>query len=383
MDFKDYYALLGVSKTATEKEIKQAYRRLARKYHPDVNPGNSEAEEKFKEVSEAYEVLSDAEKRAKYDQYGQYWEQAGRGGPGGPGGGFTYQQPGGPGGGFTFQQEGVDLDMGGGFSEFFESLFGGRAGAGRPTEGGRAAGRGQGRHRGANIEHEIEVTLEEAFNGATRHLVMRLPETCPDCHGSGDKSGAPKQTCPECNGSGRSRNLGGLIGGACPRCEGTGKVTLEKCPKCAGTGQIERERRLEVRIPAGVDNGSKIRLQGEGHPGVNGGAKGDLFLIVKVLPNAVFERKGNDLHTEVAAPFTVAALGGEIRVPTISGKGTLKLPPGTQSGQQFRLGGQGMPSLKGAQRGDEIVRIKISVPRSLSDRERDLIEQLAAAQAAS
>jgi molecular chaperone DnaJ len=367
MEFKDYYAILGVEKTATEKEIKQAYRRLARKYHPDVNPGNKEAETKFKEVSEAYEVLSDDEKRKKYDQYGQYWEQAGKGGPGG---GFTYP-PGGS-GGFTFRPgEGADFDLGGGFSDFFENLFGGRAGGGRGQQSRRVAG--------ADLEHEIEVTLEEAFSGTTRSLSFTVPDTCPDCHGSGDKPGAKLKTCPDCNGTGRNRSLGGLLGGACPRCGGTGQAVLERCPRCKGQGTVEKTRKIEVKIPAGVDNGSKIRLQGEGQHGRMGGPSGDLFLNVRVRPHPVFERKGDNLHTEVAVSFPEAALGAEVRVPTLTGRGTIKIPAGTQSGQQFRLPGQGMPALKGGQKGDEFVKIKIAVPKTLTPRQRELVEQLAAA----
>jgi molecular chaperone DnaJ len=366
MDFKDYYAILGVEKTATEKEIKQAYRRLARKYHPDVNPGSKEAEEKFKEVSEAYEVLSDAEKRQKYDQYGQYWEQAGRGGPEG---GFTFRTGQGP-GGYNFQQGGADFDLGGGFSDFFESLFGGR------TPG---AGRGQQSRRqpGADIQQEIDVTLEEAFNGGVRHLTLMVPETCPECHGTGDKPGAQPQTCPDCQGTGRTRALGGLVAGTCPRCHGSGQVILERCPRCHGAGAIEKQRRLEVKIPVGVDSGSKIRLQGEGQPGRLGGPNGDLYLIVKMASHPVFERKGDDLHAEVPVSFADAALGAEIRVPTITGKGTIRIPAGTQSGQQFRLGGQGMPSLKGGKRGDEFVKVRIAVPRNLTERQRKLIEEFA------
>jgi len=365
MDFKDYYAILGVERNATEKEIKQSYRRLARKYHPDVNPGNQEAEEKFKEVSEAYEVLSDPEKREKYDQFGQYWEQAGRTGPGGPAQGWP--------GGFTFQTGGADTDLGGGFSEFFESLFGG----GMRAPGAGRSGSGFRQQPGADLEQEIEVTLEEAFHGATRHLTLTVPETCPECHGSGDKPGAEPQTCPECGGTGRSRSLGGLLSGGCPRCGGTGHVVLERCPKCGGRGTIERQRRLEVKIPPGVDTGSRIRLQGEGQPGRQGGRKGDLFLVVRVRPHPTFERKGDDLHTEVPITFPEAALGAEVRVPTITGRGTIRIPAGTQSGQQFRLGGQGMPVLKGNKRGDEYVRVRVTVPKDLSPRQRELVQELA------
>ncbi|MBW3622431.1 MAG: molecular chaperone DnaJ [Armatimonadetes bacterium] len=368
MEYKDYYKTLGVERTATEKDIKQAYRRLARKYHPDVNPGNKEAEDKFKDVSEAYEVLSDPEKRSKYDQYGQHWEQAARGGA--PGGGFTYQ-PGGP-GGYTYQQGDADFDLGGGFSDFFENLFGG----GRAGAGGRTATQSR-PQTGANLEQELEVTLEEALNGSSRHLSLRIPETCPECKGSGDKPGARPQTCPDCKGSGRIRGMGGLVQNVCPRCGGAGQVVLEPCPRCQGQGTVERNKRLEVKIPAGVDTGSKIRLQGEGMPGQRGGPSGDLYLVVKLKPHPVFERKGDHLYTEVPVSFPEAALGAEIRVPTLTGKGTLRIPEGTQSGQQFRIAGQGMPNLKTGQRGDEYVKVKVTVPKNLSSQERELVERLA------
>jgi molecular chaperone DnaJ len=365
-EFKDYYKILGVEKSATEKDIKQAYRRLARKHHPDVNPGSKESEEKFKEVSEAYEVLSDEEKRRKYDQFGQYWEQAGRGG--GPG----FQGPGPGQGGFTFRQGDADFDLNGGFSDFFENLFGGGRSPGGSTRSDPLR-----RQPGADIQHEIEVTLDEAYRGATRHITMRLPEACSECGGTGDKPGAKPQTCPDCNGTGRTRALGGLISGVCQRCGGSGQTVVERCSRCNGTGAEEKSRRLEFKIPPGVDDGSKIRLQGEGHRGRRGGQNGDLYLIVKMLPHGVYERNGNDLVAEVSVPFTDAALGAEIRVPTLSGGGKIRIPPGTQSGQQFRLSGQGMPSLKGDKPGDEFVRVRITVPRTLTDRQKALLEEFA------
>ncbi len=295
MDYKDYYAVLGVKKDATEKEIKQAYRKLARRYHPDVNPGNKEAEEKFKEISEAYEVLSDPGKRQKYDRFGKDWArfEQGFGGPGGPGG-FRYEQY--PGGGF-------DFDMGAGsFSDFFEMLFGPRGAGARDI-------------RGADVESEIQVTLKEAFEGATKSIsVATMPGEPP--------------------------------------------------------------RRLEVKIPKGVDDGSRIRLAGEGAPGPTG-KRGDLYLIVRMQPDPQFERKGDDLYRDVVVPFTTAALGGEIRVPTLTGSLTMTLPPGTQGTQTFRLSGQGMPRLRGGGRGDLYARIRISVPKNLTERQRELIRELA------
>lgn len=292
MNYKDYYAILGVKKDASEKEIKQAYRSLARKYHPDVNPGNKEAEEKFKEVSEAYEVLSDKEKRAKYDQFGEQWQRAESGGTYGPGG-FTYEPYG-------------DTDFGiGDFGDFFETLFGPR---------GAAGGRRTSPTRGEDVEAQIDVSLEEAFDGVTKSISISV------------NRGAP--------------------------------------PK-----------RLEVKIPAGVTDGSKIRLAGEGAPGPTG-QKGNLYLIVKMQPNPTFERKGDDLYRDITVPFTIAALGGEVQVPTLKGRITMKAPPGTQGGQTFRLAGQGMPRLNKSGKGDLYARVRISVPKNLTERQRELIEEL-------
>jgi curved DNA-binding protein len=295
MEYKDYYAILGVSRDATDKEIKQAYRRLARKYHPDVNPGNKEAEEKFKEISEAYEVLSDKEKREKYDRFGQYWQQAGR--PGGTGG-FTIEDL----GGFDF---GFGTGGPGGFTDFFEMLF-----------GPRGTTRTRGPVKGQDIEAQIEVSLQEAYTGTTKTFTI---STVP---------GQP--------------------------------------PK-----------RLEVKIPAGVRDGSRIRLAGEGAPSPTGGPNGDLYLIVKILPDPVWERKGDDLYRDITVPFTVAALGGEVEVPTMRGKVSMKIPPGTQSGQTFRLSGLGMPRLGDHGRGDMYARVKISVPKTLTPRQRELMQELA------
>jgi DnaJ-class molecular chaperone len=303
MDYKDYYALLGVKKDASETEIKQAYRKLARKYHPDVNPGNKEAEDKFKEVSEANEVLSDKEKREKYDRFGQDYARYGEGlggprGPGGPGapGGFRYEEE--PGGGFDFNRGGGD------FSDFFESLFGPRGGPGATRD-----------VRGSDIESEMQVTLREAFEGASKQISIAFTPG-------------------------------------------------------------EQPRRLEVKIPKGVDEGARIRLTGEGAPGPTG-KRGDLYLIVRMQPDPQFERKGHDLYRDVTVPFATAALGGEIRVPTLTGALTMTLPPGAQGTQTFRLSGQGMPHLRGTGKGNLYARIRIAVPKHLTDRQRELIRELA------
>ncbi len=299
MDYKDYYATLGVSKDATEKDIKQAYRRLARKHHPDVNPGSKEAEEKFKDVSEAYEVLGDKEKRAKYDSFGQQWQ--GGGGQPGPG----YGAP----GGFRYENfDGFDTS-GGGFGDFdfFEMLFGPR---------GAAEQQGRRQARGHDVEAQIEVTIEESYKGAAKSFTI-------------------------------------------------------------GTGGRGQSKRLEVKIPPGVRDGSRIRLLGEGEAAGHGGKKGDLYLIVHMAPNSTFERKGDDLYTDASVPFTTAILGGEIQVGTVNGKVTMRIPAGTQSGQTFRLGGKGMPRLGKTGSGDLYARMRISVPKDLTPRQKELVQELA------
>jgi DnaJ-class molecular chaperone len=303
--YKDYYKILGVERSASEKEIKQAYRKLARKYHPDVNPGDKSAEEKFKDISEAYEVLSDKEKRAKYDQFGQYWQATGQTGASQPPPGW---ETGGVPPGFDFGGGGFE---GGGFGDIFDLLFGGGRG-GTATSSRQARGRGWTPARGRDVEYEIEVTLEEAFNGVTKTF-----------------------------------NVNG--------------------------------RKIEVKIPQGVRDGSRIRLAGQGEPG-RGTERGDMYLIVRMKPHPKFERKEDDLYTDVPVMYTTAALGGQVAVPTLSGRVNTKVPAGTSSGQTFRLAGQGMPKLKGPGRGDLYARIKVTTPKTLSARERELLTELAALQ---
>ncbi len=342
MQYKDYYNTLGVKKTATEKEIKSAFRKLARKYHPDLNPNDREAEAKFKEVNEAYEVLSDADKRKKYDQFGSDWEryQHAEGAPGG----FDfsrYAQSYGDGG--TGTGGGVRFTTGdaGDFSDFFEMLFGrsARSAGGNPFYSG---GRTRTMPRvGEDYEHGIEVTLEEAFTGTQRILQMDVPEVCPTCNG-------------------------------------TGLISNKVCPTCSGAGTLSRTKRIEVKIPAGVHTGSRIRVAGEGGPGSGGGGKGDLYLKVTVLPNSRFERKGDDLYTTVQAPLYIAILGGEVEVPTPKGtRLALKIPAGTQNGRTFKLTGQGMPHLKQPdRRGDLYARIEVQLPTELGEREKQLFSEL-------
>lgn len=348
---KDYYQVLGVKRDASDKEIKQAYRKLARKYHPDVNPGDRSAEERFKEISEAYEVLRDPEKRAQYDRFGAQWQQAQRAGATGT----------------TFEDIGVEF---GGLGDLFENLF--QRG---PT------GRGPGRQetvrpmRGRDIEQEISLTLEEAFRGVTRELSIEFPEPCQTCAGMGSL----RQSCPQCGGSGMSRSQGGIfnLGGLCPRCRGQGFIAETLCQTCQGSGQIQRRRHIEVRIPAGIADGQKVRVAGEGSAGTRGGPRGDLLIRVRLLPHPFFERKGNDLYCEVPVTFVEAALGAQIQVPTMTGSGTMSIPPGTQSGQTFRLKGRGLRKPSSRDPGDQYVKIKITVPKNLTPEDRTLIRSLA------
>ena len=344
MQYKDYYNTLGVKRGASEKEIKSAFRKLARKHHPDVNPGDRESEARFKEISEAYEVLSDAEKRKKYDQFGSEWEryQQSSGGPGGFDFSKYSQSYGAPGGGATF--EGFDAAGADGFSDFFEMLFGraARGGSGGAGGGYYSGGRTRTTPRiGDDYEEQIEVTLEEAFSGTPRILQLDVPETCPTCGGRG-------------------------ISGN------------RMCSACNGTGIQRRTRRLEVKIPAGVHSGSRVRVSGEGGPGTGGAGKGDLYLRVSVLPNSRFERKGDDIYTAVQVPLYTAVLGGEVEVPTLKGSRlALRIPPGTQNGKTFRLAGQGMPNLKeSGKRGDLFAKLDVALPSELEEREKQLYEEL-------
>jgi chaperone protein DnaJ len=365
-EYKDYYKILGVAKTADEKEIKSAYRRLARKYHPDVNPNDKSAEGKFKELQEAYEVLSDADKRAKYDRYGEEWKAFTQGG------GFGASQPGG--------SATVDFGSFGGLDDLFASLFGGDpragAGAGRPGPGFGGFNPGGGRIRTEypqrrDIEYPVEITFDEAYNGAQRSFTISVSETCSRCHGSGAISAGKGKACLMCGGSGKSRGRSLFGSGVCPQCGGSGEAQ-EPCPDCQGRGAIDRSKRLsQIKIPAGVKDGQRIRLQGQGSNG------GDLYLKIAIRPDLRYERKDSDLYTGFPVPFTVAALGGEASVETPQGRKVLTIPPGTQTGQKFRLTGIGMPVVKGSGRGNLYASAEITVPKSLSPRERDLLSELA------
>ena len=367
VDYKDYYKILGLPKTATDKEIKAAYRTLARKHHPDVNAGDKKSEDTFKDIGEAYDVLSDPDKRAKYDQYGDQWKSFSQGGGPGFGGG----QPGN--GTYT------TTDFGGaGFDDFLSSLFGGASGFG----GGQASPFGGGFGRAGNVpsrtsqdaEYPIEITLEEAYKGTGKSFTVSLPETCGRCGGSGAVSAGKGKPCPLCNGTGKTKGGRGLFGNnACPQCGGSGQA-VEVCPECHGEGEVNRQKKLsDVKIPAGVADGQRIRLAGQGAGG------GDLYLKVSVRPDNRFERDGSDLITDFSVPYTVAALGGEASVETFAGGKTLRVPAGTQSGQKFRLTGQGMPILKskGGGHGNLYARAKVSVPKDPSPREKELLMEIA------
>jgi molecular chaperone DnaJ len=352
---RDYYEILGVKRDSSDKEIRAAFRRLARKYHPDVNPKDKGSEAKFKEVNEAYEVLSDPKLRRQYDRFGHL------------GDGWRRAQEAPPGGGFRYQTTG-DFDAGGdrNFGDIFDMFFGGQGGARTAQQAGPA--------RGMDAEAEVEVTLEEAFKGTSRDISLAVPEVCSACGGTGAASGG-SQTCPECRGQGG----GGLFGlGGCSRCGGTGQVVRTPCQGCGGRGQSQRTRRLSVKIPAGVRTGSRVRVGGQGGAGGRGQPAGDLYLNVRVRPDERFTRKGDDLHTEVPISFPEAALGAEVDVPTMKGKVKMTVPPGTSSGQTLRLTGLGIPHLRGGGSGDEYVKIKIAVPKNPSKEERELIQRLAA-----
>lgn len=354
----DYYELLGVQKGATADELKKAYRKKAVQYHPDKNPGNKEAEEMFKKVSHAYEVLNDPEKRAAYDRYGPAaFEGAGAGtrGAGGMGGGF--HDP------FDIFREVFGQSAGGG--GIFEEMFGG--------------GSRDGSRDGADLRYDLEITLEEAARGVEKEISFRKNVTCERCDGSGAEPGSKRITCPTCRGAGQIRRSGGIITftQTCPTCGGIGTKVEKPCTACRGEGRVPKTTKLNVRIPPGVDTGSRLRSSGNGEAGVAGGQPGDLYIVLSVKEHELFERQGEDLFCEIPIKFTLATLGGTIEVPTLSGKATLRIPAATQSGTTFRLRGKGIPSLRSGNSGDQLVRVHVEVPTSLTPEQRKILEDFA------
>lgn len=345
---RDYYEILGVARTASQEEIKKVYRKIALQYHPDRNPGDKHAEEKFKEAAEAYAVLSNEAKRAQYDQFGH--SLGGRGFQGFEGFEDTFR-------GFH------DI-----FGDLFEDFFGASP---RP----RARAR-----RGSDLEMGFEMTLDEAYHGKETTLEIPRLETCGECHGSGAESGSKKAECRECGGHGEIRISQGFftLRRTCPRCHGEGRHIEKPCARCRGEGRIRKTRKLNLKIPAGIESGSRLKISGEGEAGERGGPRGDLYVHVSIKPHAVFERHGADIACEVLIPFTIAALGGEVTVPTVDGKTPLKIPVGTPSGKVFKIEDKGMPHVNnGSLRGDLHVRVEIDVPSKLDPRERKLLEEFA------
>ncbi len=354
---QDLYASLGVSRSASADEIKKAYRKLAMKYHPDQNKGDAEAEAKFKEISHAYDILKDEQKRAAYDRYGNSAFDGSMGGGMGGGAGM-----GGMGG------------MGGAFSDIFEDMFGDFMGG-----AGRARGGAQQSTRGSDMQYTMELTLEEAFKGKETTIKIPTNQSCDSCDGSGAEKGTSSTTCSTCGGQGRVRQQQGFftIERTCPTCDGQGKVIEKPCKKCAGSGRMHKEKTLKVKIPAGVEQGRRIRLSGEGEAGLRGGASGDLYVLINLKPHKFFKRDGAHLFCRVPVPFTQAALGGSVEVPTIEGtRGSVKIPAGTQTGQQFRLKGKGMSVLNSSQRGDAFIEIFVETPVNLNKKQEDLLRQL-------
>ena len=345
MSKRDFYEILGINRDASNDEIKKAYRKLAMKYHPDRNPDNPKAEEQFKEAKQAYEILSDAQKRAAYDQYGHAGvdPQAGMGGAGA-----------------------------GGFADAFSDIFGDIFGGGR---GGRSNV-----YRGADLRYNLEISLEEAARGSESRIRIPTMEECEPCNGSGAKKGTEAKTCPTCNGHGQVRMQQGFfsIQQACPKCHGTGRYIPSPCPGCHGAGRVKTHKTLSVKIPAGIDEGDRIRLSGEGEPGVNGGPAGDLYVQIHLKPHTVFQRDHDDLHCEMPISFATAALGGEIEIPTLDGAARLKIPAETQSGRVFRLRGKGIKGVRSIGRGDLLCHVAVETPVNLTEQQKELLRQFEA-----
>ncbi|MFQ5532315.1 MAG: molecular chaperone DnaJ [Candidatus Methylomirabilales bacterium] len=353
---RDYYDVLGVPRKAPDREIKRVYRKLARKYHPDVNPGDKAAEAKFKELTEAYEVLSDPAKRRQYDQFGHqpFTSTAGEG--------FD------PGFGFDFGPFTESARRGfGGIGDIFSDIFGG---------GPRETTAPQ---KGQDLHYSIDLDFEDAVRGLSTDITVQKHASCERCQGSGAEPGSAPQSCPDCGGSGQRQISRGILRMAspCGRCQGSGKVTLQPCRSCGGRGLVYRTERLKVKIPPGVDTGSRIRLAGIGEAGVKGGPPGDLYVTTRISPHPLFERKGDNIYCTIPITITEAALGARVEVPTLDGMATMGIPPGTSSGRVFRLKGKGVPHLKGGGRGDQYVTVNVVVPENLDERSQQLLREFA------
>ena len=344
---RDFYEILGVAKNSSEEEIKKSYRKLAMKYHPDRNPDSKESEEKFKEVKEAYEMLTNPEKREAYDRYGHAGVDPNMGGGGFGGAGA------------------------GGFADSFGDIFGDIFGGGR----GRSAGPQV--YRGADLRYNLEITLEQAAHGFDTTIRVPSWDKCDTCHGTGAKPGTSPVTCGTCHGQGQVRMQQGFfsIQQTCPKCHGNGKVITDPCAPCGGQGRIKRNKTLEVKIPAGIDNGMRIRSSGNGEPGTNGGPAGDLYVEIHIKPHAVFQREGDDLHCEMPISFVKATLGGDIEVPTLSGKVSFTIPEGTQSGKTFRLKAKGIKGVRSGYAGDLFCHVAVETPVKLTDKQKDLLRE--------
>src|SRR2546429_4931144 len=350
---RDYYEVLGVARGAQEDEIKRAYRKLAVKFHPDKNPNDLHAEEKFKELGEAYDVLIDADKRAAYDRYGHAAFSHG-------GGGF--------GGGFHDPFDIFREAFGGGGGGIFESFFGG-GGAGRADE----------RQRGSDLRYDMQITLEEAAFGTEKEIEIRKLDTCDKCNGSGAEPGSRTINCPACGGRGQVISSRGFfqVSQTCPRCRGAGQIIEKPCRQCGGEGRVEKPSRVKLKIPAGIADGSRLRSSRNGEAGIRGGPHGDLYVVIHIQEHKIFQREEDNLYCEVPIPFSVATLGGEVPVPTLEGKANLKVPAGTQSGQMFKLRGKGVVHVNGREHGDLLVRVMVEVPTRLNDEQRAKLQEFA------
>ena len=348
----DYYEILGCERGASAEDLKKAYRKLAMQHHPDRNPGDKAAEQKFKEISHAYDVLKDDQKRAAYDRYGAAAFENGGGGRGGPGGGFEF-------------------NVGAGFADIFEEMFGMGGGA-------NARRQQQGSGRGSDLRYNLEISLEEAFNGSEARIRVPSSIACEDCSGSGAATGSKPITCPACQGRGRTRAQQGFftVERTCSQCQGAGKVIENPCRKCSGSGRVRQERTLQVKIPAGVEDGTRIRLAGEGEAGMRGAPAGDLYVFLAIRQHEIFQRDGANVFCRVPLPMTAAALGGQIEVPTVDGtRARITIPAGVQSGHQFRLRGKGMSVMRSSVRGDMYVQAVIETPVNLTAKQRDLLKE--------